>query len=311
MSAAPRILALVGPTGSGKTATAIAVCERIGGEVVGCDAFQLYRGLDIGTAKPTEAERRRVPHHLIDTLDPRTPSTMAGWVRAAEEAVRDIAGRGRVPVVVGGTGLYLRALLRGVLPAPAHDPGLRDRMRRVARRHGPARLHRCLARLDAESAARLAPNDVQRVQRALDLALRGRRTWSARLRAEGTWRDRTERYPALKVGLRADRDASRERLAARVRGFFEAGWVDEVRALLDAGVPADANAFKAIGYREIAGALARGQDPAALAGEIARATARYAKRQRTWFRGEPGVRWLDADDPARVETIVGWWNAGG
>jgi tRNA dimethylallyltransferase len=303
-----KLLVIVGPTGTGKTETALIVARRIGGEIVGCDALQVYRGLDTATAKPSASQRALIPHHLVDVADPRRDFSLADYVRAAEKAVREIDRRGSVPLVVGGTGLYLRGLLRGIIPAPDRDAALRDRLRRMSRRFGTARLHRCLRGLDEESANRLPPNDTQRIVRALELALSGE-TWSARLRREGTWAGCAERYDSLKIGLDMDREVLDRRLRDRVEAFFDAGLVDEVRALLEAGVPREANALKAIGYREVIRALESGADPRDEIEEVIRNTRRYAKRQRTWFRREPGLRWLDlSGGPGEAaDRIVDLW----
>jgi tRNA dimethylallyltransferase len=290
---------------------ALRVAERLGGEIIGCDALQVYSGFNVATAKPSEEARRRVPHHLVDVIDPRRDFNMADFVREAERLVSEIRGRGHVPLVVGGTGLYLRGLLRGVVEAPPRDERTRQRLRAVLERRGPRRLHRWLARRDPESARRLSPGDSQRIVRALELALSGGATWSERLRSAGTWAGEAERYDALKIGL----DMNRERLAARlddrVDRFFEAGLVDEVRGLLAAGLPPGANAFKAIGYREVLAELEAGRDPAGARDEVKRNTRRYAKRQRTWFRKEPGITWLDAEtEPgALAERVVALWSA--
>jgi tRNA dimethylallyltransferase len=292
----------------GKSEVAVRVAERVGGEVVGCDALQVYRGLDVATAKPTPVQRARAPHHLVDVVGPGERFSLGEWVRSAERAIEGIARRRRVPVVAGGTGLYLRGLLRGIVSAPAPDPALRERLRRMASRFGAPRLHRWLDRLDPDSARRLAPTDRQRVTRALEACLGGAR-WSDGLRAEGTWGGRVERYPALKIGLDLDSKVLGPRLDARVTGFFEGGLVDEVRALLAAGIPAQAQALKAIGYREVVEALERGEDAEATSEAVRRSTRRYAKRQRTWFRSEPGVRWLDAAQGAEAltEAVVAAW----
>lgn len=272
------------------------------GEVVGCDALQVYRGFDVGTAKPSAEERAAAPHHLVDHVDPRRDYSAADYVRDAESAIAAIAKRGAVPIVVGGTGMYLRSLLRGLVDAPPRDPALRARLRRSIDRFGAPALHRRLAAVDPASAARIRPADAQRVVRAFELALAGGRTWSARLEKEGTWDRGIERFPSLKIGLDLDRRALTARLDARVERFFEAGWIDEVRDLLAAGIPPDANAFQAIGYREIRDRLTSGEDPAASREEIRTRTRRFAKRQRTWFRSEPSLHWLDAAES--VETLV-------
>jgi tRNA dimethylallyltransferase len=235
-----------------------------------------------------------VPHHLVGVADPRADFSVAEYVRRADEAIGAIGARGRLPIVVGGTGMYLRALLRGLVPARGRDAALRARLRGLAERFGSGRLHRWLAGLDPASARRIPPADTQRIVRALELALAGEATWGATLAGSGTWDSGIERYSCLKVGLALEREALNRRIDDRVDRFFDAGLVDEVRGLLAAGIPEDANAFKAIGYREVLVALRAGASPEAAREEVKRNTRRYAKRQRTWFRGEPGVVWLDA-----------------
>ncbi len=299
---------VLGPTGTGKTELAVRVAERIGGEIVGCDALQVYREVTVGTAKPAAEQRRRVPHHLVDVADPRTPFTLGHYVALAEAAVAEIGARGKVPVVVGGTGMYLRGLLRGIVPSPPADPILRERLKRMAARFGSARLHRWLRGLDPPSAARLPAGDAQRVTRALEGALAGA-PWSRALREEGTWASGAERYPSVKIGLDRERKAHGLALDARVEAFFAAGLMDEVRALLASGVPPTANALKAIGYRQIVAGLGQGTALPEIVAEVKQATRRYAKRQRTWFRKEPGVTWLDAGEPAHAlaERIADLW----
>jgi tRNA dimethylallyltransferase len=251
-----------------------------------------------------------VPHHLVDVADPRTSFTLGDYVNLAEAAMAGIASRGKVPVVVGGTGMYLRGLLRGIVASPPADPLLRERLRRMAARFGSPRLHRWLARLDAGSAARLLPGDAQRVTRALEGALAGT-PWSRALREQGTWSSGAERYPTLKIGLDRDRKVHGVALDARVEAFFAAGLVDEVRALLVSGVPPTANALKAIGYRQTVAGLAEGTALSEVVARVKQATRSYAKRQRTWFRKEPGVTWLDAGEPtdALTERVVDLWRS--
>jgi len=309
-SATP-LLVVVGPTGSGKSALALALAERLDGEIVGCDALQVYRGLDAATAKPDAEARRRVRHHLVDHVDPRTAYTLAEWVRDAEVAIRDIRSRGRQPLVVGGTGMYLRGLLRGVMALPPVDAALRARLRTMLERRGSARLHRWLAALDPRGAGRIAPGDGQRVTRALELALGPAASWSERLERDGTWATAREREPSVKLLLDPPRDVLERRLDARVARFFATGLVEEVRGLLAAGVPPEANALKAIGYREVLDAIREGRDPGQTLDAVRRSTRRYAKRQRTWFRGEAGLVRLpaDLDEAALVERALEVWRS--
>lgn len=234
---------------------------------------------------------------------------MADWVELAERAIRGIAGRGRLPLVVGGTGLYLRALLRGVLPVSRRDAELRARLKGILERRGAGRMHRWLRRLDPDSALRVHPADRQRIVRALELALAGHGTWSDRIRADGTWSADRERYDTLKIGVDLDREAHARVLNRRVDRFFEQGLVAEVRRLLNDGVPRTANAFRAIGYREVLDAIEAGGDPESAREAVKRSTRRYAKRQRTWFRTEPDVCWLDASvDTGRLaDRVVALW----
>jgi len=302
------ILAVLGPTGVGKTAVAVEVAERLGGEIVGCDALQVYRGLDAATAKPTAQQRARVMHHVVDCVDPRERFTAGRYVRMADEAIAVARSRGRVPIVVGGTGMYFRALMRGLAELPETDVTLRERLRKIAERRGPEALHRMLTGIDPRSAARLAPRDVQRVVRGLELAIGAGRTWSESLAGAGTWGRTDERMSAVKVALDLERGELARRLEARVREFFERGLIDEVRGLLDSGVPEAAGAFAAIGYRE-ATEVVRGRSSLDVA--IARAqrrTRQLAKRQRTWIRSERGVTWIDASAGAieaagRIVTV--------
>jgi tRNA dimethylallyltransferase len=301
-TAFPAILVVVGPTGTGKSLVALEIARRLGGEIVGCDALQVYRGFDAATAKPSLAARQLVRHHLVDCFDPRRDCTMADYVREAEHVIAAVAARGRLPIVVGGTGLYLRGLLRGFIDAPARDEALRARLARIVDRGGAPRLRGWLLRHDPASAARIGEGDVQRLVRAVELSRAGA-SWSERLRRSGTWQAPAERYRSLKIGLDLAREELEARLSARVLSFFAAGLVEEVQGLLQSGVPRSANAFKAIGYREVLEALDAGRDPAAVHDEVCRNTRRYAKRQRTWFRSEPDVIWLDASAP--VEALAG------
>ncbi|HUD71164.1 MAG TPA: tRNA (adenosine(37)-N6)-dimethylallyltransferase MiaA [Dongiaceae bacterium] len=294
-SGRPVVLVVVGPTAVGKSAFALDLCERHAGEIVSVDSMQVYRGLDAATSKPTAAERARAPHHGVDLAEPGEDFSMGDFVRAAERAITGIVARRRLPVLVGGTGLYLKALLRGMAAAPRRDPRLRQRLLDRAARRGVASLHRLLTRLDPDSAARLGPRDRQRLVRALEVRIAAGRPLSAVLRDEPFG---VERYDAVKIGLDMDRRALYARIDARVDRFFAAGLVDEVRRLLGAGRPPAANAFKAIGYREVAAHLRGETDLEAAMALTRRNTRRYAKRQMTWFRRETGVAWFSLDPGA-------------
>lgn len=250
-----------------------------------------------------------MPHWMIDVADPATDFSVADYVRGADAAIAAIAARRRVPIVTGGTGMYLRGLLKGLVPAPARDVALRERLRGLTARYGAPRVWRLLRRLDPASAARVGATDTQRIVRALELVYAGGARWSDRLAQDGAWGRPAERYRALKFGLAMENSLLAARLGERVGRFFSAGLVEEVRGLLGAGLPPTANALKAIGYREVVAAIRGGTDPADTRAAIELATRRYAKRQRTWFRSEEGVSWLDAaqDRPSLAATIAAAW----
>jgi len=291
----PPIVAVVGATATGKSALGVALAERLpgGGEIVNADALQAYRGFDLGTAKPDAATRLRVRHHLIDVLDPHERWSAGEFARQARLAIADIRGRGSWPIVVGGSGLYLRALLAGISPVPPADPRVRERLRRRAAEEGLGPLVAELARLDPATAARLAPGDRQRVLRALEVAWVSGRPLSAWI-AEQPFG--IQSIAAIRVGLTLPRSILYDRIAGRVARMVESGWMEEVRGLLGRGLDPDLPAFQAIGYRQLAHHV-RGEWPLARAvEETVRATRRFAKRQETWFRKEPDVTWFSAED---------------
>ncbi len=288
-------LAIVGPTATGKSRLAIELAERLDGEIVSADALQVYRGFDIGTAKPTPTERQRVPHHLVDILDPTEPYSAGEFARRARRAIREIEARGRLAIVAGGSGLYLRALLSGISDLPPIDPAVRSALRRRLRAEGLEPLRRELAAADPATEARLAAGDTQRVLRALEV-----------VRATGTplsvWLERSPRgapgVDALTIGLTVPRAILYDRVSLRVGRMIEAGWVTEVAHLLGRGLDPAVPAFQAIGYRQIARhVMGKGSLEEALEGTV-RATRRFAKRQETWFRKEPGVHWIPAREPS-------------
>ena len=301
MVAAPRVVAIVGPTASGKSALALAIARERGGEIVSCDSLQVYRGLDVGSAKATADERRAVAHHLVDVVDPDEEFSAADYGRLSRAAIDDITARGRLPVVAGGTGLYLRALRRGLFAGPSRDPELRHRLEAIARRHGDARLHRLLARVDPEAAARIEVNDLVRVIRALEVYRASGRTLSAHHREDAPVPD-VQRW--LVVGLDPPRDALRASVEARTRAMLEGGLIEEVRALL-ARFDGDLRPLRAIGYRQAVAVVRGTQTVDDAQRDIVKETMRYAKRQMTWFRHQEDVRWLRGAADARA-AILSW-----
>jgi tRNA dimethylallyltransferase len=281
------LVTVAGPTGSGKSSLAIALAETFGGEIVNCDSLQVYRHFDIGAAKLPEAARHGIPHHLIDILDPNEIFTAGEYARLARETIANISARGRLPIVAGGTGFYLRALLDGLFEGPSRNQPLRDRLAaRESRRHGS--LHRLLRRFDSEAAGKIHPHDVPKVTRALEVCLLSRRPVTELYR-QG--RDRLRGYRALKLGLLPDREALNERLDTRCRAMFEGGLEDEVRGILAMGF-APVKPFEALGYKQALQSIRGELNPREALFYAQRNTRRYAKRQITWLRKEAGMEWL-------------------
>jgi tRNA dimethylallyltransferase len=299
--AAPPVVAIVGPTASGKSALALAVARDRRGEIVSCDSLQVYRGLDVGSAKATAHERAMVPHHLLDVVEPDQDFSAADYARRARTAIDDITARGRLPVVAGGTGLYLRALRRGLFAGPSRDPDLRHRLEAIARRRGAARLHRLLARVDPDAAARIEVNDRGRVIRALEVYRASGRTLSAHHREDAPVAD-LRRW--LVVGLDPPRDALRASVEARTRAMLAGGLIAEVRELL-ARFHGDLRPLRAIGYRQAVAVVRGAQTVEDAQRDIVKETMRYAKRQMTWFRHQEDVRWFREAADARV-AILSW-----
>jgi tRNA dimethylallyltransferase len=276
---------LLGPTGSGKTALSLELGERFGGEIVSCDSVAVYRGMDVGTAKPTKEERARLPHHLIDVADPDQPFTAGAYSRAARAALREIAGRGRLPIVTGGTGLYLRSLTDGLFAGPERQQEIRARLESSREKHGEGWLHRLLVRLDPASAKRIHANDASKLIRAIEVCLAARKPLSQVLA-----RDPLTGFRLLRIGLNPPRQELYARLNLRAAEMFAAGLVEETRSLLARYGPV--KALDSLGYRQALAVLA-GTLSAEAAIEAAKKGHRnYAKRQLTWFRREPEVHWI-------------------
>lgn len=294
------LIAVVGPTASGKSAVALRLARELAGEIVSCDSLQVYRGLDIGSAKATPDERASVPHHLLDVVDPDALFSAAEYARLARAAAAEIHGRGRVPIVAGGTGLYLRALLFGLFEGPARDEAFRARLAAFAARRGGGRMHRLLARVDPESAARIPPADEVRVVRALEVFRATGRPLTAHHRGGA---------PALAgfrvhvVGIAPPREVLRAAVTRRTDEMFARGLVAEVRGLLGRGYAPDLRPLQAIGYRQAVDVVLGRSDEAAARRDIVAATMRYAKRQLTWFRHQTDASWHETPEGAFADAL--------
>lgn len=283
----PLLVVLLGPTGSGKTALSLALAERFHGEIVSCDSVAVYRGMELGTAKPTPEERARVPHHLIDVADPNEPFTAGAYSRLARAALQEIAVRKRLPIVTGGTGLYLRALTEGLFAGPSRQESLRARLRSKAQKHGSATwLHRVLKRLDPLSAQRIHANDTPKLIRAIEVCVAARKPLS-----EVMSRDPLTGFRLLRIGLNPPRAALYDRLNARCAAMFAAGLIEETRGLLARYGPV--KALDSLGYRQGVAVLAGALSIEAGIAAAQQGHRNYAKRQMTWFRREPDVHWID------------------
>jgi len=284
------LVAVLGSTATGKSALALAIAERYGGEIVNCDSTAVYRGFDIGTDKIALADRRGIPHHLIDIVDPTAEYTAAQFARDAAAVIRDAHARMKLPILAGGTGFYFRALTRGLFPGPGRDAALRGRLESIAERRGVTFLHRLLARVDAESARRIQPRDLKRIVRALEVFFLTGRPLTAH------FADTASPIPdvdVLAIGLRLPAAAISERVTRRVDEQFERGLLDEMRALLARGIPETARPFGGLVYRQALEHLRGVRDEAATRALIAQENRRYARRQLIWFRKEPNLVWFD------------------
>jgi tRNA dimethylallyltransferase len=284
----PLLVVILGPTASGKTALSLHVAERLQGEIVSCDSVAVYREFEIGTAKPSKEERRRIPHHLIDIAGPKELVTAGDYARLARQAIAEIAARGHLPIVVGGSGLYLRALLEGLFAGPPRSEELRIRLRERAAERGTDYLHKLLHRIDPAAAQTIHANDVPKVVRALEVSI------SSRAPMTGLWqqgRDALQGFKILRIGLNPDRAALYARINQRAREMFSAGLLDETRMLIDR-YGSSVWPLNSLGYKQamqhLRGELSLEQAIA----EAQQGHRNYAKRQMTWFRREPGVHWI-------------------
>ncbi|MCU1244054.1 MAG: tRNA delta(2)-isopentenylpyrophosphate transferase [Candidatus Acidoferrum typicum] len=288
MSRDPLLVVILGPTASGKTLLSLELATAFHGEIVNCDSVTMYREFRIGTAKPTPEEQRRAPHHLFDVIDPTAYTTAGEYARTAREILRAIQNRGALPIVVGGTGLYLRALLEGLFPGPQRSEELRDRLRQRANQKGPEYLHRILRTIDADAAARIHENDVPKIIRAIEVCLSAKQPMSEQWKAG---RDALAGFNILRIGLDPDRAKLYERINHRVLRMFDSGLVDETEQILQTYGEA-ARPLTSIGYKQAVQLLRGELDREAAIDAVQQAHRNYAKRQMTWFRREPQMTWI-------------------
>ncbi|MGW1678659.1 tRNA (adenosine(37)-N6)-dimethylallyltransferase MiaA [Saccharopolyspora sp. NPDC002376] len=297
MQCLPHLVAIVGPTATGKSDLAVELAQELGGEVINADAMQLYQGMDIGTAKLTEAERQGVPHHLLDVLVVTETASVAAYQRQARGVVEDVLARNRTPILVGGSGLYVQAVIDD-LTFPGTDPEVRSKFEAELAQVGPAALHRRLEELDPAAAAAILTSNGRRIVRALEVIEITGKPFSANLPKPGP-----PRYGAVLLGLDRPVEALDERVDLRVTRMFDAGLVDEVRSLEKVGLREGRTASRALGYQQVLAELDGAEDMAEAAAETAKLTRRFVRRQRSWFRRDLRTRWFDAADPALVADV--------
>ena len=301
----PLLVVVLGPTASGKTALSLALAERFHGEIVNCDSVAMYREFDLGTAKPTPAERAQAPHHLLDSVAPTSHITAGEYARQARQVLEEIKARGHLPIVVGGTGLYLRALLEGLFPGPQRSKELRERLRELAASRSSNYLHRILRRLDRAAAETIHANDSPKVIRAIEVCLASRQKMTELWQQHG--RVPLRGFRILRLGLDPDRQALYDRINRRAQQMFEAGLVDETKRLLEK-YGDGAGPLSSLGYKQAVQFLRRELTHEQALQAAQQAHRNYAKRQMTWFRREPGVHWLRGfgDDVQIQESAATW-----
>jgi tRNA dimethylallyltransferase len=303
-----RIIIVCGPTAVGKTGVALELAAAAGAQIVGADSMQIYRYMDIGTAKPTAKEQARVPHHLVDFCDPAEPFNAAAYSRLARKTIDRLLERGVVPLVVGGTGLYIKGLLGGLFPVPSPDRSIRKRLQAEAEQLGTPTLHDRLVRVDPNTAARLHPNDTARVVRALEVL---EATGEPISLQQDRHRFEDEPYRALKIGLFLEKEVLYRRIDRRCDAMLEAGLIEEVKGLLKRGYPPQLKSMQSIGYRHVIDYLQGRATFEETRRLFSRDTRRYAKRQLTWFRADPEVRWLTPAEIGTAQRMIRRFLAGG
>ena len=303
MSPDPLLIAILGPTGSGKTVLSLELATRFRGEIVNCDSVAIYREFRIGTAKPSAGEQARVPHHLLDQVEPTGYTTAGEYSRKARKVIQEIHERGALPIVVGGTGLYLRALLDGLFPGPERSEELRERLRARAKEKGPQHLHRVLRRMDRKAAAKIHANDVPKLIRAIEVSLSAKQPMSQQWERG---RDALRGFTILRIGLDPDRALLYERINRRVETMFAAGLIEETTHLQEKYGEA-ARPLETIGYKQVAQLLRGELDLRQAIAAVQQAHRNYAKRQMTWFRREPEMNWIlgFGDEPGAIEEAAG------